>query len=102
MNREPARKGGRCALTVSCSTLLAALDRCRDLPDAGEGPLLQMPRKAHQRPENGDKRIAAILQIEFEPVGREDRRASHWPALRSFERNYGSLEHVHISLQTLH
>ena len=58
---------------------------------AGDGPLPQLLRKAHQWPEIGDKRISAVLQIEFEPVGGEDRCASRRSTLRSCKRNCGSL-----------
>jgi hypothetical protein len=59
--------------------------------DGGSSPPMGR-RQTHQRPEVGDKRIAVVFEVKFEPLGRKYCCASRGSAILSCKRQCGVLK----------
>ena len=81
----------RCKSTLT-KIFQPALDRFRYYANqAGHSPSATY-RKPHQRSEICDKRVAIVLQVEFERLGRKDHCAPRRPVMPSRKRQRGPLE----------
>src|SRR5712664_1991602 len=83
--------GDRLALR-NVKILQPAFDRFRHFADEGGHSLPMAHCKMDQRPKVRDKRIALVLQVEFESLGRKDGCASCRLAIPSCKRQCGVLD----------